>query len=210
MSSFDEEEVDEELTQRLEKPIQKKKRTYTELHEEETQTEEEDEEQEKPASSKTKEQIYHLWTQAWEEKGAELLPLVQKLSTMSEAEAKAYLGVLQAVHSKNVHKHITDKILYFISNIVCHPKDALTPLAMQEDQYLKSGTSLMVSDFLTFLGRMGYLALVFAYGGTSRYLHQDARSKTVVQAGSVTETVQTDGVCEGGDGQDHANDKVND
>lgn len=206
---IDEEEVDEELTQNLKKPIEKKKRTYTELHEEDTVSEE-DEEDEQPVTKKTKEQIYHIWSQAWEEKGAELLPIVQKLSTMSESEAKAYLAVLQAVHSKNVHKHITDKILYFISNIVCHPKDALTPLAMQEDEYLKSGTSLMVSDFLTWLGRMGYLALVFAYGGTSRYLYQDARPKQVTSPGAATETVQTDGVRPVGDGENNANDQAHD
>lgn len=209
MSDFDEEEVDPELISNIKKPIEKKKRTYTELHEEETVSEE-DEEEEQPVTKKTKDQIYHLWSQNWEQKGTELLPIVQKLSTMSEEEAKAYLAVLQAVHSKNAHKHITDKILYFVSTIVCHPKDALTPLAMQEDEYLKSGTSLMVSDFLTFLGRMGYLALLVAYGGTSRYLYQEAKSKTVTPPGVATETVQDDGVRARGDGEDNPHDKVND
>lgn len=207
---FDEEEVDKDLTSYLKKPVQKKKRTYQQVHEEETESEE-NEDDIKPCTKKTKDEIYSVWNQAWEEKGAELLPLVQKLSTMSESEAKAYLACLKAVHSRVAHKHITDKVLQITSQILCHPNDALTPLAMQEDEFLKSGTSLLVAEFLGFLGKLGFFALLAGYAGTSRYLHRTTVSKTIVdKTGAATETVQDDGVCEGRDGENHIDDKVND
>lgn len=209
--AFEEESVDEELLENLQKPIKTKKRTYQQVHEEDEEEEEEDEDAQKPCSKKTRDKIYQIWTQAWEERGAELLPLVQKLSTMSEAEAKAYLACLQACHSRSIHQHISAKILEAGSVLLCHPNDALTPLAMQEDDYLKSGISLLVSDCLSFLGRMGFAALLLAYAGASRYTHRETRSKPVIEkTGIATETVSTDGLRQGGDGEDNVNDQVND
>jgi len=204
-----EESVDENLTDYLKKPVEKKKRTFSEIHEEDTVSENEEETQ--PATKKTKDEIYHLWTQAWHEEGEKLLQLVQKLGGMSEQEAKAYLACLKAVSSRHAHKNLTEKLLLFASNIICHPNDITTPLAMQEDDYLKTGAALLVSDVLAFLGRLGFVALLFAYGGTSRYYHKQTREKQITPAPRATaDTVQNDGVRQGSNGENNANDQAND
>jgi hypothetical protein len=204
-----EEEVDANLTSYLQKPVQKKKRTFDEVHEE-TEINEEDEEGAQPCSKKTKDDIYNLWTHSWHEEGEKLLPLVQKLSAMTESEAKAYLACLKAVSSRSAHKHLTDRLLMYMSNFSCHPNDVITPIHMQEDEYLKTGASMLVSDFLGYLGRIGFVALLFAYAGTSRYFHrQEAHRKRTKlsiagEAGPTTEALQVDGVRPGGDGENHS------
>lgn len=200
---FHEEEVDEDLTSYLSQPVQHKKRTFQKAFEEE-EDEEEDQDATKPCSKETKEAIYTLWTQAWDEKGEELLPLVQKLSNMSEQEAKAYLACLKAVHSRSVHKHISSKLLGGISRFICHPSDAVTPLIMEEDKYLIQNMSLMVSDVLTKIGRIGFFMLIFAYGGTSRYFHAERRKPPAPPISAANTAISTDGLRQGGDGENNA------
>lgn len=208
-----EEEVDEGLTNYLQKPVQKKKRTFSEVHEENEV--EEDENEQQPCTKKTKEDIYNLWSHSWHEEGEKLLPLVQKLSTMNEAEALAYLACLKAVSSRSAHKHLTNRLLIFVSNFSCHPNDILTPAHMQQDEYLKTGASMLVSDFLNYLGRIGFAALLFAYAGTSRYYHRKEqprkRDNLIIaeEAGPTTEALPTNGVRPGGDGQNNVNGEIN-
>ena len=211
--SFDEEEVDEELIDHLKEPIPKKKRTYTETFEEKEDEETEDDEQTIPCSKQTREEIYNLWSQKWDQDGEKLLPIVQKLSTMSEAEAKAYLACLKAMHGRSVHKHLTSRVLSVISHMVCHPHDVTTPLAMQEDEYLITGVSLCVSDVLAALGKLGLLLLLFLYASSSRFTHQERKKPTdnTGKAISITpEPISSHGVLQSRDGENNVNDKVND
>jgi len=214
---YEEQDVDEELTSYLEKDVEKKKRTFKQAFEEKEE-ESEDEEQTKLCTKETREQIYALWSQACEEKGKELLPLVQKLSTMSESEAKAYLSCLKAVHSKSVHSHITSRILEFVSYTACHPHDVVTPLAMQQDEYLSSGISLLVGDFLSTIGRLGIIALLFVYAGSSRYTYGEKKKGPLTNkergivptSGAPEETLSIDGMRESRNGENDTHGKVND
>ena len=213
---FAEQEVDEELTSYLEKQIPKKTRTFSEAFQEE-ETVEEDPEDTQPCTKETRDAIYNLWSQTWDEKGEKLLPLVQKIQGMSESQAKAYLQCLKAVHSRSVHKHLSDRILYILSHVVCHPLDIQTPIAIQEDEYLKTGVSLLCSDFLSYIGRMGSILLLFAYAGASRYTHRSTPSSAreiVKGCHHPTHTSHTplpsNGMFPGSDGENNINDKVND
>lgn len=214
--TLSEEEVDEELTSYLQKPIEKKKRTFSETFQEE-ETEEEDPEETQPCTKETRDNIYNLWSQAWDENGEKLLPLVQKVSAMSESQAKAYLQCLKAIHSRSMHKHLSEKILYFLANLICHPLDITTPIAIQEDEYLKTGTSLWVSDLLSLVGKVGTILLLFAYGGLSRYSYRETpfeknkRINTTEEKKCFAQTpIPTNGVCESGNGENNVNDKIND
>jgi hypothetical protein len=210
---YEEEEVDQELTDYLDDPIQKKKRTFKEAFEEKEVSEtEEDETQQIPCKKKTRDEIYNLWAQKWDKDGKDLLPIVQKLSTMSESEAQAYLACLKAMHSRSVHQHLSSKMLTIVSHIVCHPNDITTPLAMQEDEYLVTGVSLFVNDVLTALGKFGLLILIFLYASASRITHKEERTKKrVVEVDNTTgEAIPSNGMREGRDGEDNTHDKIND
>jgi hypothetical protein len=204
--SFDEEEVDPELTSYLKEPIEKRKRTFKEAFEEEVvENEEEENESEIPCTKETKEAVYRLWAQKFDEEGAKLLPVVQKLESMSEAQAKAYLACLKAVHSRSLHKTITDRILQAGSHLLCHPNDIVTPLAMQQDEYLMNGMSLIMNDILGALGKAGFLLAVVLYAGSSRLLHQEFK-KITTKTNTPTETLPANGVLESSNGKNNAND----
>jgi hypothetical protein len=208
MTDYNEEEVDPELTTYLKEPIEKKKRTFKEAFEEETVDEEENDARDAPCSKKTRDEVYRLWAQKFDEEGAKLLPIVQKLETMSEAQAQAYLQCLRAVHSRSMHKNLTDKILWAASYVVCHPNDVTTPLAMQEDEYLSSGVSLIVSDVLAALGKLGFIMAVFLYAGSSRYLHKEPlkQSTPLTKTNPTREAIPPNGLLPSSDGQNNIND----
>jgi len=207
--TYQEEEVDPDLTQYLQKPIEKNKRTYTEAFEEE-ETESDEESNNVPCLSSTKNQIYQVWAQKFEEEGAKMLPVVQKLETLTEAQAQAYLACLKAVQSKTIHKHVTEQIMFHLSHMVCHRNDIMTPLTMQQDEYLTNGVSLMVTDFLNWMGKLGIFLSLFLYASSSRYQYEKEISKNNLKTNTPHETLPPHGVCQGRDGENNTNDKVND
>jgi len=215
-TSFQEVDVDADLTSFLEKPVPTQKRTFTEAFNEEVHSDDTDDEQ-LPASAKTKEEIYRVWTSVCNEKADEVLPLVEKVSRLSENQAKAYLQCLKAVNSQYIHKHLSSRLLTFFSNSVCHPDDRITPQAMEADPYLLNGISMLVSDGLTFFGRYALPMLLSAYAGTSWYYYKSVSRKNERESkrsrqdegpsgGIVTSTVQTDGMREIADGENLSND----
>jgi len=212
-------DVDENLTNYLNKEIPTKKRTYSETFNEDTESEEDDDAKIQ-CTKATRDEIYRVWTEAWDSKGEELLPLVQKLSKMSEQQAKAYLTCLKAVQSRIAHASLSKRMLTFISEYLCHPDDPLTPLAMQDDAYLNNGIQMFTSDILSALGKIGIVALLFIYGATSRYYHrkehyeknkrktaeQPIPGSEIVTTRPAPETIQAIRGSERGDGQNNAND----
>lgn len=215
--NFEEENVDENLTDYLKEPIKTQKRSYTEAFEEQVDDEEEEDDKNdmRSATHKTKDEIYRIWTSVCNEKSEELLPLVEKLSRLTESQALAYLACLKAVNSQTVHKHLSLRLLIFLSRGLCHPDDAVTPLAMEQDPFLINGISLLVSDILTAVGRLALPLLLSAYAGTSWYWFRTKAIEEKKTSGSRTTRVaeaaiQNDGVCPVTNGQDIANDKAND
>jgi hypothetical protein len=211
---LNEQNVDEDLTSFLEKPIPKtNKRTFTEAFQEKVVDDEEDENK-LPAFSSTKDAIYREWSKASGEQGAELLPMVEKVAKLTEAQAKAYLSCLHAVHTQNTHRHLSSRLLYAISRNVCHPDDPLTPLAMEEDPYLLNGISSAVSEILFVVGRLAIPLLFCAYASTSWWYTRQTETRgdrvLVAKSGAATSTVQNDGVCPIPNGENITHDQVND
>lgn len=216
---FEEVEVDENLTTFLDKKIPTQKRTYTNTFVEDVDSSD-NEDEESPATHKTKEEIYRTWSSVSNEKTEELLPLVERLSKLTEAQAKAYLACLKAMHSQTIHKHLSSRLITFLAYNVCHPKDILTPTAMIEDAFLVNGISLFVSDIMTAVGRLALPLLLSAYAGTSWYWYSRKFEKSnfceeckenkneTIKAGAATSTVQNDGVRSVSNGQNVSNDQA--
>lgn len=215
--NFEEENVDENLTDYLKEPIKTQKRSYTEAFEEKVDNESEEDNQNdlRSATHKTKDEIYRIWTSVCNEKSEELLPLVEKLSRLTESQALAYLACLKAVNSQSVHKHLSLRLLVFLSRGLCHPEDDITPIAMEQDPFLINGISLVVSDILTAVGRLALPLLLSAYAGTSWYWYRAKAIEEKKNSGSRTtrvaeSSIQNDGVCAVTNGQDVVNDKADD
>lgn len=211
---FEEEEVDENLTSFLAEPIKTQKRTYTEAFEEDVDSDTED--KDTPASHKTKEEIYRVWQDVNHAETEKLLPLIEKVSKLSEAQANVYLNCLKAINSQTVHKHLSSRVLSFLAQGLCHPDDILTPQAMQQDPYVLNGISMFVSDLLSVVGRFSLPLLLSAYGVTSWYYYnQPTVSKKEIKTGQATpgastSTIQNDGVCPVTNGENIPHDQVDD
>jgi hypothetical protein len=210
---LEEEDVDENLTSFLAEPIKTQKRTYKEAFEEEVDTDAED--QDTPASGKTKEEIYRIWQHVNYDESEKLLPLIEKVSQLSQAQADVYLSCLKAINSQTVHKHLSSRVLNFFSQWLCHPDDILTPKAMQEDPYVINGISLFVSDILSLVGKFSLPLLLTAYATTSWYYFNQPTTtrkekKNNTTPGAPTSTIQNDGVCPVTDGENVPHDQTHD
>lgn len=203
---FEEVEVDENLTSFLAEPIKTQKRTYKDAFEESVDSDTED--KDTPASNKTKEEIYRMWEHTDQEESEKLLPLIEKVSKLSEAQANVYLNCMKAINSQKVHRHLSSRVLCFFSEMLCHPDDVITPQAMQEDPYVVNGISLFVSDILSVVGKFSLPLLLTAYAGTSWYYFNQPTTKTKEKKvsgtpGVPTPTVQNDGVRPVTDGENN-------
>lgn len=208
---FQEVEVDENLTHFLEQPIPKNnKRTYSEVFQEKV-VEEVNEDELTTVKPSTKEAIYRLWSASGGEHSNELLPLVEKVSKLTEAQAKAYLECLQAFNAQKSHKHLSNRVLSFISQMVCHPKDPLTRLAMEEDIFLVNGIANGISDMLFYLGQISIPILIATYGSFSWYTaRQWEREHPSDKTGAAVSSIQNDGISAVSNGQDVINDQTHD
>lgn len=206
---LEEEDVDANLTSYLEKPIETQKRTFTEAFEEDVDSKSDNEDEEIAATHATKEEIYRVWTSVCAEKSEELLPLVEKVSKLSEAQAKAYLTCLKAVNSQSIHKHLSLRLLVFLAGHLCHPEDSITPTAMEEDPFLLNGISMFVSDILGKVGRFGLPLLLSAYAGTSWYWFRKKKTPRV-PVGASPSTISNDGMRSIPDGENIAHDQAHD
>lgn len=209
---FQEVEVDEDLTQFLKQPIPKNnKRTYSEVFTEKVVDEQPEDEtiNVKPA---TKEAIYRLWSASGGEQSNELLPLVEKVSKLTEAQAKAYLECLQAFNAQKSHKHLSNRVITFLSHLVCHPKDPLTRLAMEEDVFLVNGIANGISDLLFYLGQISIPILICTYGTFSWYTARqwEREHPNENKTGAPVSSIQNDGVSEVSNGQDIVDDQTHD
>lgn len=209
---IEEVEVDENLTTFLKQPIPKNnKRTYSEVFQEKV-VEEVNEDETSPVKPATKDAIYRLWSASGGEHSNELLPLVEKVAKLTEAQAKAYLECLQAFNAQKSHKHLSNRVISFLSHLVCHPKDPLTRLAMEEDVFLVNGIANGISDLMFYLGQISIPILISVYGGFSWYTARqwEREHPEEDKTGAAHSSIQNDGVSAVSNGEDVANDQTHD
>jgi len=148
--------------------VSKKKRTFRETEISEIDSDSEaGKENDKPLTEGTKNLILTLIADPSINDPEKYLPLINKISLLSEQQALAYLECLNV--SKNVKNHgkLSEKLTNYLSNYVCHPNDHDMKKLIAEDETIKDGMAYGIGVLLSLFGRYAPLVLIAIYGTTS-------------------------------------------
>jgi hypothetical protein len=149
-----------------------KKRAWEETQiEEKVDEDEADVAVEKPISESTKNLIYALIADPSVTDPEKYLPLIEKISTMTEDQGLAYLECLTVFKNVKVHSHLSKQALVFLCRLVCHPNDIVTQEIISNDQAVIDGIAFVIGKAVSMFGRLAPFVLLTLYGGASWASH---------------------------------------
>lgn len=158
------EDVLPDLTSELnKKPDTSLKRKVTQAFEDEVVNESD----EVPISQRTKQKIMRISSSLSKTNPDIYLPLIKKLSNLSELEAQQYLDCLEACRNKEAYSALSARVIDTISDIIIHPEDDETREDMQQDQILQALMGHQVGSVLEMAGGAALIFLLIFYGLTS-------------------------------------------
>lgn len=158
------EDVLPDLTSELnKKPETNLKRTVTQAFEDSVKSDIEN----VAITPKTKQRIMRIASSLSKTNPDIYLPLIKKLSGITEAEAQQYLDCLEACRNKEAYSALSARVIDTISDIIIHPEDDETRMDMQQDEVLKSLMGHQVGTILEMAGGAALLFLLIFYGLTS-------------------------------------------
>jgi hypothetical protein len=125
------------------------------------------------------------------------LPLIQKISQLTETQALAYLECLNV--SKNVKNHskLSERLTDFLSTYVCHPSDTATKKLICEDDTIRDGMSYGIGYLVSLFGKYAPLVLMSIYAAASWGSHYTFKKP------SPKPTVPNDFLCPKSKGEDN-------
>jgi hypothetical protein len=210
---------EEDLQEHLNKDVDKnpKKRTFTRLNEDEDTEEEENESQSEengPITRRTRDLIYEMWANIAVENPDKYLKLVEKISKLTEAQAKAYYESLEASRRMKVHCSLSEKLLKYTSGKILHPDDLDGKKELENDIHLKSEISSWISHSLSYVYPFSVPVVLAIYSFTSHWyygeLQRHSRNAPVQNEKTTTndsteKTFSSDGVRQESNGQNNFN-----
>jgi len=141
---------------------------------------------EKPITTETKDLILTLIADPKINDPDKYLPLITKISALTEPQAIAYLECLTLSRNVKNHGKLSDKALSFLSNYVCHPNDQETRKLICEDETIRDGLAYAIGYLVCLFGRYAPLVLAGIYGASSWGTHYNFKKH------SAKPTVQDD------------------
>lgn len=160
---MEEKDTNPELTSFLNKPLEKKKRTFTTAFKEDI----EETPVRVPLKPNTKKEILYFASQLTKTDPAKYIPFLEKINDMSDDEAQTYLECLKASLCTETYGALTTRVIEFLADVIVHPSDIDTKIEMLNDKTLESLISSEVGSILLKAGKAAIVLLLAFYGGTS-------------------------------------------
>lgn len=202
---MDVEDTDPKFTAELNKPLNSVKRTFSKAFENEVK----DDEATKAITSQTRHEILHIATLLTKTDPSKYLPVLEKVNSMTEEEAKLYLQCLKASVNYETYGAISSRIIEALAEWVCHPSDDETKIEMLSDTTLENLISQEVGSLMMKAGKAAVLLLISFYGITS-WSKVRFQLFQPIKRGTARAPFSNDGGSEEQDGQIDVDGETND